>query len=507
MAAGTDTKGGSVHRLKALIDRLFPDRQLFMRANDHVRFLTLSRRTQLIAASGGLLLVVWLVGSVGAMLAMDRALERRDMRIERQRGAYDKLIADVAAYQDKVVQVTRSLRERQAYLLSLSMGTGDREGAAAGEGAAADASAAARDAVTRAALQRQIRQHDGELGTMTDMSVALEGNLADVRQRLAAAMAERDQVAAARAELVQSLQEAQRREKGETERNATLRDTLNRTLVQLNEASEARDQATREREDYRGKLQGLEHDVADAQEQQQNLIYRLAERAADSIQDAERIVALTGIKPEKVVRSLKVSAEGGPFVPVGRPERPMEQIQSALAVLDTQLDRWDALQRLLRAMPFAAPLDSYTLTSGFGVRVDPFTETNAFHQGLDLSAPKRTPIYAPAAGVVISASRKDRYGKMIEIDHGMGIVTRYGHLDEMLVKPGDRVGFRTKIGLVGNTGRTSGSHVHYEVVLQGTPIDPQKFLDVGKYLYKEIEPAEAKTAAKKLRVRSSVARN
>jgi len=129
------------------------------------------------------------------------------------------------------------------------------------------------------------------------------------------------------------------------------------------------------------------------------------------------------------------------------------------------------------------------------------------HQGMDLSAPKRTAVFVPAPGTVIFASRKDRYGKMIEVDHGMGIVTRYGHLDEILVKPGDKVGFRAKIGLVGNTGRTSGSHLHYEVVVKGKQLDPQRFMDVGKHLYKEVDVADAKPAAGNKARRKSVARN
>ncbi|MCC6470506.1 MAG: peptidoglycan DD-metalloendopeptidase family protein [Alphaproteobacteria bacterium] len=494
-------------RLRGLVGRLFPDRQLFVRANDHVRFLALSRRTQLVLACTGVLLVGWMVAATAFAVAMHRSLDGRDQRLARQRVAYDKLVSDVSAYQDKVTQVTRSLRDRQAYLLGL-FETG------AGRDTASDGSASepgGREAVARAALQRQIRQLDGELETMTDMSVALEENLADVRQRLVAAMAERDQVAMARAELWQRLQESQRREKGEAERNLTLRDTLGRTLQQLNLATDERDQIERERDFYRTRYKDLERDVAEGQEQQQNLVYRLAERAGDSIQEAERIVSLTGINPKSMVRTahaMPATAQGGPFVPLDRKERPLEPLQSAVALLDLQLERWDGLQQLLRAIPFAPPVDAYSVTSTFGPRTDPFTQSMAMHQGLDMSAPRRTTVYVGAPGTVVFASRKDRYGKMIEIDHGMGIVTRYGHLDEMLVKPGDKVGFRTKIGLVGSTGRTSGSHLHYEIVVKGKPLDPQRFLDVGKHLFKEVDVAEAKpAAATKLRSRNSVARN
>lgn len=507
---GRGLLGATLHRLIGLVDGLFPDRQLFIRANDHVRFLALSRRSQLVLAGLGIFLIGWMAAATAFVIAMNRAVDSRDARLARQRVAYDKLVTDVAAYQDKVAQVTRSLRDRQAYLLGMFETGAGRD--PAGDAAAADGNTpAGRDAAARAALQRQIRQLDGELESMTEMSVALEDNLADVRRRLAAAMAERDQVAMARAELWSRLQESQRREKGEAERNLTLRDTLNRTLQQLNLATDERDQIERERDFYRAKYKELERDIADSQEQQQNLVYRLAERAADSILEAERIVTLAGINPKAMLRTahaLPPSGQGGPFMPLDRVERPLEPLQSAIALLDLQLERWDGLQQLLRAMPFAPPLDAYSITSTFGPRTDPFTQSMSMHQGLDLSAPRRTVIYAPSPGTVVFASRKDRYGKMIEIDHGMGIVTRYGHLDEMLVKPGDKVGFRAKIGMVGSTGRTSGSHLHYEIVVKGKQYDPQKFLEVGKSLYKEIDVADIKPAAgNKARSRKSVARN
>ena len=486
-----------MHRISVLIDRLFPDRQLFVRANDHVRFVTLSRRAQLWIAGSGLLVAAWMVASSAMLLVLGRSLDARDARNDRQRIAYERLLGDVSLYQDKVTEVTQSLRSRQAYLLSLFEQGSERGPNIEGDAESASV-AAGRQAEARAAFQRHARQLDGELEVMTDMSVALEGNLADVRQRLAAAMAERDQVAAARADLWQRLQDAQRRERGEADRNGTLRDTLARTLQALNQTADQRDRAVQERDAYTARYKELEREVVDAQEQQQNLIYRLTERAADSVQEAERIVALAGIKLDALVpgkRPPAPIAQGGPFVPLDRSERPMEPIQSALGLLDMQLGRWDTLQGLLRAMPFAPPLEDYSVSSSFGTRIDPFTQTSSVHQGIDLRAPRRTLIYAPAPGTVVFANRKDRYGKLVEIDHGMGIVTRYAHLDEILAKPGDKVAFRTKIGKVGNTGRTSGSHLHYEVIVKGKPLDPARFLEVGRYLYKDIED-KPKTAAK-----------
>lgn len=496
-----------MNRLKTLISRLFPDRQVLIRANDQVHFVTLSRTVQLALTGAAAALVGWLIVASSMIVILNGSIEGRNARIDRQRIAYDKLLGDVSAYQGKVAQVTQDLRERQASLLDMFQpGTGRAE-------AGVSFPRGAGDAATREAVHRHMRQLDGELAAITGLSVALEQNMGDVRRRLTAAMAERDQVAAARAELWQRLQEAQRRERGEAARAGTLRETLDSTTVRLGQTAGDRDRLAEERDGYRRRLAELERGVAEAQEQQQNLIYRLAERASDSIMDAERIVMLTGIKPESILGPAKHKipvSQGGPFLPLNSDDRAKE-MQSAIGMLDLQLDRWEGLQRLLRAIPFAAPLEKYTLTSTFGLRTDPFTQTQSMHQGLDLSAPRKTAIFSPAAGVVLFASRKDRYGKMVEIDHGMGIVTRYGHLEETLVKPGQKIQFRDKIGLVGSTGRTSGAHLHYEVVVKGQPADPQRFLDVGKYLFKEVDgptmKAAARGPAKRPSAASSVAKN
>jgi len=107
------------------------------------------------------------------------------------------------------------------------------------------------------------------------------------------------------------------------------------------------------------------------------------------------------------------------------------------------------------------------------------------HAGLDLAGVRRTPVVATAPGVVTYARRKGPYGKMIEIDHGQGLKTRYGHLHKILVKKGDKVGFRQKIGQMGSTGRTTGPHVHYEVWVDGKPRNPAKFLKAGQYVFRK----------------------
>ena len=132
-------------------------------------------------------------------------------------------------------------------------------------------------------------------------------------------------------------------------------------------------------------------------------------------------------------------------------------------------------RNLLSSTPSIWPAKGW-LSSGFGYRISPFTGLREFHKGFDISSRKGTKVIATADGVVTFAGRNGLYGNMIKIDHGHGMMTRYGHLEKMLKKRGDAVKRGDVIGLMGNTGRSTGPHVHYEVFLNGLPVNPQKYI-------------------------------
>ena len=134
------------------------------------------------------------------------------------------------------------------------------------------------------------------------------------------------------------------------------------------------------------------------------------------------------------------------------------------------------------AIPSVQPVDRLTYTSNFGIRSDPFQGNARMHAGVDISGPVGTPIYATADGVVSHAERKGGYGNLVELDHGKGIATRYGHLSRILVESGTRVQRGQLIALMGSTGRSTGSHLHYEVRIDGHAVNPAPFLTTGDYL-------------------------
>ncbi len=163
---------------------------------------------------------------------------------------------------------------------------------------------------------------------------------------------------------------------------------------------------------------------------------------------------------------------GGPFVPAGSTGSG-EGI--GLSLLNRQIDRWDEVTRLWRALP-GVPLQGYTVNSTYGLRRDPMNGGWAQHSGIDLGAPMRAPVAAAAHGIVTLAGWEGAYGRIVELDHGMGIRTRYAHLDSISVQPGQRVRRGQLIGRVGLSGRSTGSHLHYEIMVNGEMRDPEPFL-------------------------------
>ena len=170
---------------------------------------------------------------------------------------------------------------------------------------------------------------------------------------------------------------------------------------------------------------------------------------------------------------------GGPFVPVKLPadagafERQLYRIN----ITRSQMER---LNRTLALVPYRKPvIGEVEFTSGFGIRTDPFLGRPAMHTGLDFRAAMGDPVRATANGKVASAGWAGGYGRMVEIDHGNGLSTRYGHLSEIGVKVGDQVKIGQVIGAVGSTGRSTGPHLHYETRIDGEAVDPQKFLRAG----------------------------
>ena len=204
---------------------------------------------------------------------------------------------------------------------------------------------------------------------------------------------------------------------------------------------------------------------------------------------SDRVTGLAGLKPEDLqpLRRVEGGGKGGPFVPMQSPS--LEDLQQTVARLDEATDWHTDLfifseSRLSRAhfeslrVPSALPVQG-DVGSGFGFRVDPITGRGALHTGLDFPADPGTPIVASAGGVVLATDWHPEYGNTVEIDHGNGLVTRYAHCLKVLIGPGQVVKRGQPIAEVGSSGRSTGPHLHFEVLVQGVPQDPARFLQAA----------------------------
>ena len=135
-----------------------------------------------------------------------------------------------------------------------------------------------------------------------------------------------------------------------------------------------------------------------------------------------------------------------------------------ILAINNNIKRLEALQNIMPSIPLVSPLDYYWVSSNFGKRKDPINKRNAMHYGIDLVAQTSTSIMATAPGIITFAGIRARYGKMVEVDHGYGIKTRYGHLHKITKKKGEEVDFQEEIGKLGSSGRVTGPHIHYEIL-------------------------------------------
>ncbi len=604
-------EGGSTRlrvRISQRLDHLFKEREVYLRGEGNLRYLSLSRRRQMRWAAAALGLGAWVVVSTGGLVLLGLGWSQARQEIVQHRLTYLDFLSEVGNYHQDLARVVDDFESNQSMLLSrLDLASGPmmttsdlraelektetdkarvllvRERARAGlrdleselkEIAARDADVRARlDSATRSLeetqaegsalvaardrLDQELTRSEGEVRALETQNAALAQGVAELERRLAGLGEEKETLvvegAALRAEIASlygEIAEAPRREgelltrigelEGELasnnsalargvaeferdfarlgEEKATLvveRVALRAEIASLyGEIAEAprREGELRARvEDLEGELEiavasaesmasqrdfyetrtgTLETQLEEVSEVQKSVIQRLSERTVRGIDMIERIVAMTGLNVNELILGLQVagpwSSQGGPFVPgdflIG--DDPYLQLQSTVALLDQQMNRWEALQQVVRVLPLASPLDQYRMTSGYGERKDPVNGRKAKHAGVDLKAPMRTPVLATAPGTVSFAGWKGFYGRMVEIDHGNGIRTRYGHLRKILVKAGQEIAYRGEIGLLGSSGRSTGPHVHYEILVNDETYDPSKFLLAGRNAFK-----------------------
>ena len=300
---------------------------------------------------------------------------------------------------------------------------------------------------------------------------------AKAEAQIAALQATRDQLSSRIVMLESSLAAAMERQEGLETQIGSLEGALSRALS-------AGEELAGDRQHLQLQVASLESLIADMRDQQQELVDRVEDRTVDGIEGLEAVVVSTGLDVEKLLAEVEgfEGGQGGPFIAADEllATDVSYELQVSVAMLDLKLDRWEALHQLVLALPLAAPLEHYEINSEFGYRKDPINGRSALHTGLDFGAPRNSALYTTAPGVVTFAGWRGRYGRVVEVDHGYGVKTRFAHLAKISVKKGQSVALGEEVGLLGSSGRATGPHLHYEILFEGKPYDPMNFIKAGK---------------------------
>ena len=242
---------------------------------------------------------------------------------------------------------------------------------------------------------------------------------------------------------------------------------------------EERDMARRTEKGLRWRMEQLEQKLAAASTEPATPVPAPKARTVTGQTTAvEKVLAKAGLKIDTLLaRADDDSREGtgGPFTDADTEVAALDEAGSAQAAARAQ-----ALRQVVGSLPLAQPMTDYRIMSPFGRRADPISRRRAVHEGIDLSGDINERVRATQAGRVIQAGRNGDYGLTVEIDHGMGIVTRFAHMKQVLVRKGERVVIGREIGVIGSTGRSTGRHLHYEVRFDGRAINPAPFLEATK---------------------------
>jgi murein DD-endopeptidase MepM/ murein hydrolase activator NlpD len=253
----------------------------------------------------------------------------------------------------------------------------------------------------------------------------------------------------------------------------------------IEEADARESRAVASAEDYQVQNVSFRGRIEKLRDQQDNFLTNAEDIAVKRTEEIRGVLRMTGVG---FTRLAAAEGVGGPEVPVIDVSAVLGENQSDPAFAQrvrqvaARVTEARRLQQLVNVVPLGPPVGvDYRETSGFGIRRDPFTGRAAFHSGLDFAAFQRAPVIATSPGTVSFANVKSGYGYTVEVDHGFGFRTRYAHLDKINVTLGQQVVIGQTVGLMGNTGRSTGTHLHYEVWFRDKPYDPINFLRAGRY--------------------------
>lgn len=428
-------------RLHLMLERVFPERRLFLRSETQTRFIRLKSETQLVAWVGSVLVIAWSILAT-AILLMD-SIGAGNFRAQAQRDqmTYEQRLSALSAERDS--RAAEALAAQERFNVALA----------------------------------QISVMQSELLASEEKRRELETALDAVQQTLRDTISDRE---VARAELAALTAENDRAEADARADEALA--TLDVVATALRTTAKQRDDIAESASSALTEADELLLEIRLMQERNDQIFRQLEEAMLVSVEPLDKMFRAAGMNPDNVINQVRrgYSGLGGPLTPIQFSTRGGEPEPDALRAngILTAMDRINLYRIAAEKAPFSIPVRAnFRFTSGFGPR------WGRMHAGTDFAAPIGTPIYATADGVVTHAGWASGYGRLIKIRHAFGIETRYAHLNAIGVSVGERVSRGDRIGDMGNSGRSTGPHLHYEVRVDGKPVNPMIYIRAGQNVF------------------------
>jgi murein DD-endopeptidase MepM/ murein hydrolase activator NlpD len=458
----------------------FPERQIYIRSDGRVQFFTFGPSLQATLAGLTLIFLGWVAFATVNVIFKDRIIAAKDHRYQQMQAAYENRVADLQMSYDELNGALVSAEDR---FKATADALAAKQNAIAGflnRANHVEAAVGRGNVAAPAAVEQPMAQPVAAAG----MDVEIPANLgADETGSSALVMMPgpaQPQPRTARPLKSSALDQAMRRF---ADLFKSVTESMHIATHQVRDTPAAYAQ-------YPG-LRALAEQtnrVAQIGKSETLLMAETEGTLERGVGDLRNVMRKTGINPDSFAR--KIAAGEG----MGGPEIPLDQVRiegisdpkftQAYLGAAAVLDQLNGLSAAMNHVPLSMPVStaSFDKSSGFGARVDPFTGRFAFHPGIDFAGPWGSVVHATAPGTVVFAGNRGGYGNMVEIDHGYGIHTRYGHLSMISVRVGTRIVRGAALGRVGSTGRSTGPHVHYEVWYDDAVKNPNNFIEAGRHV-------------------------
>ncbi|HET7335737.1 MAG TPA: peptidoglycan DD-metalloendopeptidase family protein [Rhizomicrobium sp.] len=488
-----------LERAWAWLHTTFPERQIYIRSDGRVQFFTFGPSLQATLAGLSLIFLGWVAFASVNVIFKDRIIASKDHRYQQMQSTYENRVADLQLSYDELNGALVSAEDRfksKADELETKQKTVAR---LLNRKQAVDATFAS----LRGGLHDPANETNPANGNNTDPKAAPNAdNIASDSLGADAPSAGDsgdmdDDESAGGSELSVMPETAAPQPRTAKPTKASLLDNAVQSFASLfNDKKTARPHTSKL--GHVPALKSLAHQTARIEKLshgETTLLVSADREIVARIDQIQDVMKNVGINPDEfeeriIARNGSDSGIGGPLIPLDdvRIEGIADHhFTKVYADASAHVKELDTLFIGFRHIPLTTPVhgSAFHRTSGFGARVDPFTHHVAFHPGIDFGGPWGAPIRATAPGVVDYAGRRGGYGNMVEIDHGYGIKTRYGHMSSILVKVGAKVSRGTPVGKLGSTGRSTGPHVHYEVWLANVVRNPKRFIKAGRNVFQQ----------------------